>query len=82
HGATPQTWVHYAGLANIVTEGDYLSTFAYASGPAPAADFVVDRAYIVAGNAIPEPTTWALMILGFGGAGAALRSSRRRTVAA
>jgi hypothetical protein len=31
-------------------------------------------------GAIPEPTTWALMILGFGGAGAMLR--RRRMVAA
>jgi hypothetical protein len=29
---------------------------------------------------VPEPATWALMILGFGGAGAALR--RRRAVAA
>ena len=34
-----------------------------------------------AGVAVPEPATWALMILGFGGAGAALRS-RRRAVAA
>lgn len=34
--------------------------------------------------AVPEPGTWALMILGFGGAGAMLRSNRRRfaTVAA
>lgn len=31
-------------------------------------------------TAVPEPTTWALMILGFGGAGAALR--RRRAVTA
>jgi len=31
--------------------------------------------------AVPEPTAWALMILGFGAAGAALRS-RRRAVAA
>jgi hypothetical protein len=81
HGAAPQTWVHYAGLATILTEGDYASTFAYNSGPAPAADFVVDRAYIVSGNAIPEPATWALMILGFGGAGAALRRTRRTAVA-
>jgi hypothetical protein len=27
---------------------------------------------------LPEPTDWALMILGFGGAGAALRAQRRR----
>jgi len=31
--------------------------------------------------AVPEPTTWALMIMGFGGAGAMLRS-RRRALAA
>jgi hypothetical protein len=29
------------------------------------------------GNEIPEPSTWALMILGFGSAGAMLRRSRR-----
>jgi hypothetical protein len=34
------------------------------------------------GGAVPEPATWGLMILGFGGAGAALRSSRRRKAAA
>ncbi|RAK66524.1 PEPxxWA-CTERM sorting domain-containing protein [Phenylobacterium kunshanense] len=32
--------------------------------------------------AIPEPGTWALMILGFGGAGAMLRSRRQSLVAA
>jgi hypothetical protein len=30
------------------------------------------------GNEVPEPSTWALMILGFGSAGAMLRSQRRR----
>jgi hypothetical protein len=30
---------------------------------------------------VPEPATWALMILGFGGAGAMLRSQRRRAFA-
>lgn len=29
-------------------------------------------------NAVPEPATWALMIMGFGGIGAMLRSNRRR----
>jgi hypothetical protein len=31
--------------------------------------------------AIPEPATWAMMILGFGIAGTALRSQRRRSLA-
>lgn len=33
-------------------------------------------------GAIPEPGTWALMIMGFGGAGAMLRSTRRRLATA
>lgn len=80
--STPGEWVHFAGVANILVAGNYDSSFIYNSGPAPAGDFVVDRAYIVAGNAIPEPGTWALMLLGFGGAGAALRASRRRMATA
>ncbi|HEY0647748.1 PEPxxWA-CTERM sorting domain-containing protein [Phenylobacterium sp.] len=81
-GSTPGEWVHFAGVANIAVAGNYDTSFIYNSGPAPAGDFVVDRAYIVAGNAIPEPGTWALMLLGFGGAGAALRASRRRMATA
>ena len=84
-GSTPGEWVHYAGLANIAVAGNYDTSFTYLSGPAPAGDFVVDRAYIVAGDVtggVPEPGTWALMILGFGGAGASLRMSRRRTALA
>jgi len=30
------------------------------------------------GGVIPEPATWAMMILGFGGVGTALRTARRR----
>jgi hypothetical protein len=33
-------------------------------------------------NAVPEPGTWALMIMGFGGVGAMLRSRRRQGLAA
>ena len=31
--------------------------------------------------AVPEPSTWAMMLMGFGAAGAAMRRSRRRTTA-
>jgi hypothetical protein len=40
-------------------------------------DFAIDNISI---TAVPEPTTWGLMILGFGAAGSALR--RRRTLTA
>ncbi|MDB5425337.1 MAG: hypothetical protein JWQ29_2753 [Phenylobacterium sp.] len=33
-------------------------------------------------NPIPEPSSWALMILGFGGVGAAMRNRRRTVLAA
>ena len=43
-------------------------------------DFTVDR--VTFGAAVPEPGTWALMILGFGAAGAALRRRHRIMVRA
>ena len=33
------------------------------------------------GGAVPEPATWALMLLGFGGLGAMLRRQRRQAIA-
>lgn len=71
---------------------DDVATF-YASGYGGLVDEV--RLYGNSGNwvmddltyttgitaAVPEPTAWALMILGFGAAGAALRSRRRTALA-
>ena len=42
-----------------------------------AADFAIDRVYVTA--AVPEPSTWALMLLGFGAVGGAMRMKRRKT---
>jgi hypothetical protein len=46
-------------------------------------DFGIDNLMLdqTAGT-VPEPAAWALMLVGFGGAGAALRSRRRRAFAA
>lgn len=35
-------------------------------------------AFLPGGGAVPEPSAWALLIVGFGGAGAALRTQARR----
>lgn len=40
----------------------------------------LDNVAMAANAGVPEPATWALMIMGFGGAGAALR--RRRVAVA
>jgi hypothetical protein len=80
-GSVPQEWMHFAGVADIAVAGFYDTSFLYQSASGAAGDFVVDRAYIVAGDVtggVPEPGVWALMILGFGGAGVALRANRRK----
>ena len=51
---------------------DAVKTVNFTSGNSNAFEF--DK---LAGG-VPEPATWALMILGFGGAGAVLRGQRRR----
>jgi hypothetical protein len=58
--------------------GSGLSTFTYASGPSAS---VLVICLEDCASALPEPATWALMLSGFVGLGAALRR-RRRTLAA
>jgi hypothetical protein len=41
----------------------------------------LEIADIYAGAAVPEPATWAVMLVGFGGIGAAIRRSRRKQLA-
>ncbi len=69
------TWMNVAGqqVFNVAQSGTY--QFSFSSGAFPAKDLIVDRAYLIA--AVPEPATWAMMLLGFGMVGAAARYRRR-----
>jgi hypothetical protein len=46
--------------------------------PAGGPVHVVRGAHNASGGSLPEPASWGLMIIGFGGMGAVLRRRRRR----
>lgn len=77
----PTTWLHYQGLANVLTEGDYIVTFDFTPGGVPASDVVVDKVYVIASDQgggtpigdVPEPLTLSLFGAGLAGLGAMRR---------
>lgn len=73
----PLTWRHFSTLITPTVSGNANIAFNYTAGGVTAADFVVDRVYAIA--AVPEPSTWAMMCLGFAAVGFAAR--RRSKVA-
>lgn len=79
--------VSFAGLTAKSTfsgfQNDGFSAMAVTNNGSATGDlsFNSGRVGVPMASAIPEPGTWALMILGFGGAGAALRARRRWAVA-
>ena len=79
HSLIPQTWYNFHGSANLTAGVPVTALFTFNTNFVPSADIVIDQVYLVAGG-VPEPTTWAMMLAGFGFAGAALR--RRRVLAA
>jgi len=73
-------WKHYSALVQVnPAQSNVPVSFTFTPQGYPAVDVLVDRVYVMA---VPEPVTWALLVLGFGGAGAMLRSRRRRQNAA
>ena len=66
------------------SSGQFTSRAYFSSQYGNYADtFGVDTTFSLVGvSAAPEPASWALMLLGVGGVGAALRTRRRKAVAA
>jgi hypothetical protein len=67
----------------IITDLAGLGSIPNVGGLTPwgAGNGTVDIATLSATPSVPEPSTWAMMLLGFGGLGAATRWRRRRSVA-
>lgn len=72
-GNTSQSW-GYGARVNFDFGGANVNRIVLSS---TGNSFEVDNFAVSPGAAVPEPATWAVMILGFGAVGAALR--RRRT---
>ncbi len=67
----PGIFVGYTSAANDI--------FGIGVGPSGASNdsFALDDLRFTTGGAIPEPTTWAMMVIGFGGVGAMIRRRQR-----
>jgi hypothetical protein len=76
------TWQTYKGSTDILVDGFYDVSFVFNTDLYPSKDVVIDQVYIIAGNpGVPEPATWAMMILGFGLVGAASRRRQTKVLA-
>jgi hypothetical protein len=80
-----------AGSANSLVGDDGLNIAWNIGALTKGASATINYAYVVGehietaggpGGGIPEPTSWAMMLLGFGGIGALLRARRRTAFAA
>jgi hypothetical protein len=94
NASTGLTWFNVSGVANFAVAGNYITNFIYNSNGFPAKDIVVDRVYAIrtidpatvfippTPTIVPEPESWALMIIGFGLIGVAARGRKTIAVAA
>jgi hypothetical protein len=76
-------WASGPALVFVGTGGAVTLTFTDITGAGLNSNLALDNVRLdVTGGAVPEPATWAMMLLGFAGLGAALRSRRRPALAA
>jgi len=67
---------------NLFTEKHHRSVEIIAESTDPNAWASLAKPVCLTITAVPEPATWAMMLVGFGGLGASLRTARRRRGAA
>jgi hypothetical protein len=59
-------WTDYTYTFSVPKSGDFALDFNFISGATPAKDVLLDA---VAISAVPEPATWAMLLIGFAGLG-------------
>ena len=81
-GAYWTNWGHYA-TTFVANSSSVTFQFKNVNPNGNGYDLGLDSVFVdlVAGGGVPEPATWAMMILGFGIVGTALRGNRRRVQA-
>ncbi|MDB5423976.1 MAG: motif putative anchor domain protein [Phenylobacterium sp.] len=65
--------LYWTGISSVKVNGVALDSFTVTS--ASGTDW--SQSFVPPPTGIPEPATWAMMLLGFGGLGAAMRAHRR-----
>jgi choice-of-anchor C domain-containing protein len=78
-GANSHTNMGWAAYTYQFTAATNATTLSFASATNTAFGPALDNVSV--SLAVPEPTSWALMLIGFGGLGAALRRQRRPVAA-
>ena len=68
-------WNQYNLTSNLAAGKSLIGFGIFGTSPGPT---YLDDFLISTGAAVPEPSTWAMMLLGFGAIGFAMRRSRRR----
>jgi len=88
-----RVWLNASGVGQITRAGFYNTAFVFNSNRSPSKDIVIDRVFAVATTDaadviipptptfVPEPASWALLVVGFGIVGISARR-RPRVVAA
>jgi hypothetical protein len=76
------TWQAFSGQTMVGTAGMFDIEFIFNTSSVPSKDVVIDRVFVTRVGGVPEPSSWAMLIAGFGLVGAARRGRRGLTVAA